>query len=113
MNALHLMVPRRNSWTPKVVRASAVTGFNLERVWETVELYFTKLQESGEWDGLRAAQQEKWMWREVTNLLLTRLNRDPTVREFALTLQADVVNGVVPPGIAAEQVVDKFLSSYR
>ncbi|KAJ2413277.1 hypothetical protein GGF41_005980 [Coemansia sp. RSA 2531] len=113
MNALHLMVPRRNSWTPKVVRASAVTGFNLERVWETVELYFTKLRESGEWDSLRAAQQEKWMWREVTNLLLTRLNRDPQVRKFAQTLEADVINGMVPPGIAAEQIVDKFLSVYR
>ncbi|KAJ1943333.1 hypothetical protein EC988_006259, partial [Linderina pennispora] len=63
-NALHLMIPRRKSWNPKVVRASAVTGFNLERVWSTIETYFKKLGESGEWDGLRAEQQEKWMWRE-------------------------------------------------
>ncbi|KAJ2910670.1 hypothetical protein GGI21_000647, partial [Coemansia aciculifera] len=113
MNALHLMIPRRSSWTPKVVRASAVTGYNLERVWETVELYFAKLRESGEWDDLRAAQQEKWMWREVTNLLMARLNSDPQVRKFAQTLQADVIGGVVPPGIAAEQIVDKFLSMQR
>ncbi|KAJ1997425.1 hypothetical protein GGI04_005411 [Coemansia thaxteri] len=113
MNALHLMIPRRSSWSPKVVRASAITGYNLDRVWETVELYFTKLRESGEWDALRAAQQEKWMWREVSNLLLARLNRDPQVRLLAQTLEADVIGGAVPPGIAAEQIVDRFLSSAR
>ncbi|KAJ1836772.1 hypothetical protein LPJ73_007619, partial [Coemansia sp. RSA 2703] len=35
-NALHLMVPRRTAWAPKCLRASAVTGYNLERVWDTV-----------------------------------------------------------------------------
>ncbi|ORX67230.1 ArgK-domain-containing protein [Linderina pennispora] len=106
-NALHLMIPRRKSWNPKVVRASAVTGFNLERVWSTIETYFKKLGESGEWDGLRAEQQEKWMWREVTNLLLSRLNRDPETRFFAKSLESDVVSGQLPPGVAAEQIVDQ------
>ncbi|KAJ1930502.1 hypothetical protein EC988_010035, partial [Linderina pennispora] len=55
--------------------------------------------------------QEKWMWREVTNLLLGRLNRDPETRFFAKSLESYVVSGQLPPGVAAEQIVDQFLSS--
>ncbi|KAJ1966208.1 hypothetical protein GGI12_000230 [Dipsacomyces acuminosporus] len=112
-NALHLMLPRRPCWTPKVVRASAVTGFNLERVWSTIELYFSKLNESGEWDALRSEQQSKWMWREVTNLLMHRIQRDPVARALAKSLEADVIGGKLPPGIAAEQIVGKFLSTSK
>ncbi|KAJ1931730.1 hypothetical protein GGF37_007292, partial [Kickxella alabastrina] len=111
-NALHLMIPRRKSWTPKCLRASAATGYNLERVWGSIEKYFEGLRESGEWDGLRAAQQEKWMWREVNHLLMGRINADEAVRAFAKSLEENVRSGEIPPGIAAERVVDKFLSSY-
>ncbi|KAJ1893869.1 hypothetical protein LPJ66_005514 [Kickxella alabastrina] len=111
-NALHLMIPRRKSWTPKCLRASAATGYNLERVWGSIEKYFEGLRESGEWDGLRAAQQEKWMWREVNHLLMGRINADEAVRAFAKSLEENVWSGEIPPGIAAERVVDKFLSSY-
>ncbi|KAI8321933.1 ArgK protein [Martensiomyces pterosporus] len=113
MNALHLMLPRRSCWTPKVVRASAVTGFNLERVWSTIETYFEKLRESDEWDSLRSEQQSKWMWREVTNLLMMRINRDPQAKELARSLEKDVISGKLPPGIAAEQIVSRFLSASK
>ncbi|KAJ1891554.1 hypothetical protein LPJ81_005724, partial [Coemansia sp. IMI 209127] len=64
MNALHLMVPRKATWTPKAIRASAVTGHNLDRVWDSIQRYFNVLDESGEWDALRREQQQRWMWRE-------------------------------------------------
>ncbi|KAJ1879808.1 hypothetical protein LPJ57_002630 [Coemansia sp. RSA 486] len=111
-NALHLMVPRRSSWSPKCIRASAVTGYNLDRVWSTIEKYFDGLRISGEWDKLRAGQQSKWMWREVHNLLMARINHDPGTRGFADTMAVNVADGSVPPGVAAEQIVDRFLDSH-
>ncbi|KAJ2291724.1 hypothetical protein IW141_002464 [Coemansia sp. RSA 355] len=111
VNALHLMIPRRESWSPKVVRASAATGYNLDRVWSTVLHYFDKLEKSGEWDALRADQRRKWMWREVSHLLLARLDRNPASHKIAQLLEADVLNGSIPAGVAAEQIVSKFLSN--
>ncbi|KAJ2307766.1 hypothetical protein IWW54_004285 [Coemansia sp. RSA 2705] len=111
LNALHLMIPRRASWCPKVVRASAATGHNLDRVWSTVLHYFDVLARSGEWDALRAAQRQKWMWREVSHLLLAKLDRDAKTRAFAKSLEADVLDGAIPPGVAAEQIVSGFLKS--
>ncbi|KAJ2774878.1 hypothetical protein IWQ56_000380 [Coemansia nantahalensis] len=111
VNALHLMLPRRQSWTPKVLRASATTGHNLDRVWATVERFFEGLRSSGEWDALRAEQQRKWMWREVSHLLVAALERNPDVRSFARALEADVLRGTAAPGAAAELIVDRFLSS--
>ncbi|KAJ2446670.1 hypothetical protein IWW46_000771 [Coemansia sp. RSA 2440] len=111
VNALHLMIPRRESWSPKVVRASAATGYNLDRVWSTVLHYFDKLEKSGEWDALRADQRRKWMWREVSHLLLARLDRNPASHKTAQLLEADVLNGSIPAGVAAEQIVSKFLSN--
>ncbi|KAJ1723258.1 hypothetical protein LPJ61_005842 [Coemansia biformis] len=113
LNALHLMLPRRPSWTPKVVRASATTGHNLDRVWSTVLRFFDELRASGEWDKLRAEQQRKWMWREVSHLLLAALDRDPAVRACARSLEAGVLGGTVAPSAAAEQIVDRFLVPRR
>ncbi|KAJ2373024.1 hypothetical protein IW150_003825 [Coemansia sp. RSA 2607] len=107
-NALHLMVPRRTAWAPKCLRASAVTGYNLERVWDTVLRYFDGLGD--EWDTLRAEQREKWMWREVRDLLMTRIHKDEGTRLFAESLKADVLAGSVSPGVAADQIVERFLS---
>ncbi|KAJ2777610.1 hypothetical protein GGI15_004446 [Coemansia interrupta] len=107
-NALHLMVPRRPAWTPKCLRASAVTGYNLERVWDTVLKYFDGL--GHEWDALRAEQREKWMWREVHDLLMARIRRDEGTRLFAESLKADVLAGGVSPGVAAELIVERFIS---
>ncbi|KAJ2156945.1 hypothetical protein GGF46_004839 [Coemansia sp. RSA 552] len=109
-NALHLMVPRSPAWNPKVLRASAATGFNLDRVWTTILHYFDSLDKSGGWDALRAGQRQKWMWREVSHLLLSRLDRDPATHALAKSLEADMQRGSAPPGVAAEQIVDSFLS---
>ncbi|KAI9502308.1 hypothetical protein GGI25_006128 [Coemansia spiralis] len=111
MTALHMMVPRRPTWTPKAVRASAVTGHNLDRVWDNIQRYFTVFEESGEWDALRREQQQKWMWREVSNLLISKLGKDTKTKEYAKVLEADVLDGSLPPSVAAEQVVAKFLES--
>ncbi|KAJ2773575.1 hypothetical protein IWQ57_001233, partial [Coemansia nantahalensis] len=73
--------------------------------------FFEGLRSSGEWDALRAEQQRKWMWREVSHLLVAALERNPDVRSFARALEADVLRGTAAPGAAAELIVDRFLSS--
>ncbi|KAJ2516621.1 hypothetical protein GGI11_003399 [Coemansia sp. RSA 2049] len=113
MNALHLMVPRRSTWTPKAIRASATTGHNLDRIWDTVQRYFAMLDTTGQWDVLRTEQQQKWMWREVTSLLLGALERNPKTKEYSRTLEAEVSAGRLPPTVAAEQIVAAFLSSFE
>ncbi|KAJ2781515.1 hypothetical protein H4R18_002841 [Coemansia javaensis] len=110
-NALHLMLPRRPAWTPKVLRASAATGHNLDRVWATVLRYFDALRATGDWDALRAEQRRKWMWREVTHQLRAALDRDPAARACAQSLEADVLAGAVPPGAAADHIVARFLAN--
>ncbi|KAJ2088204.1 hypothetical protein IW138_004376 [Coemansia sp. RSA 986] len=112
MNALHLMIPRKATWTPKAIRASAVTGHNLDRVWDSIQRYFKVLDESGEWSALRREQQKKWMWREVTNLLLNWLEKNPETKEYSNMLEAEVASGRLPPAVAAEQIVTSFLNSF-
>ncbi|KAJ2648807.1 hypothetical protein IWW40_003607 [Coemansia sp. RSA 1250] len=108
-SSLRLLLPRRSFWSPKCIRASAVTKFNLDRVWSTILFYFEKLQESGEWDAMRAGQRQKWMWQQVSHLLLERLRCHQETQSFAQSLEQSVLSGSLPSGVAAEQIVDRFL----
>src|SRR3954469_22841568 len=62
--ALHLVRPRSQAWTPRVLTCSALTGTGIQEVWDAVVEFREAV--STELPALRAAQSREWMWSEVT-----------------------------------------------
>ena len=67
------------------------------------------LSESGELDRRRRDQRVSWMWSLVRDQLLDRLRDSGELRDLAPRLEADVRDGAVTPGLAAQRLVDAFL----
>ncbi|OMH79454.1 putative GTPase [Zancudomyces culisetae] len=111
LDAMRLIAPKAIEWNPPVVRASAYTGYNLERVYDTINTYFQKINESNRWDDIRKTQQSHWMWREVKNLIFERLHQNKEVKSLAKDLEKGVADGTIAPTIAAYAIFEKFVGS--
>ncbi|MSO79800.1 MAG: methylmalonyl Co-A mutase-associated GTPase MeaB [Acidimicrobiia bacterium] len=107
-NALHLIRPKTPPWAPTVVLCSALEGRGIDECWAAVEEHHRVLDGAGMLGERRAEQAKAWMWSELSAGLLERLHLDPAAAAAAARLEADVVAGLVPPTVAAEQVLEAF-----
>jgi len=107
--ALHLMRPKSRNWTPRVLTASALTEKGLDAVWDQITGYRDALTQAGEFTTNRAEQARAWMWSEIDDRLKDRFraaNRDAVAAH-----EAAVVEGRMPPGKAARELLDLFLGT--
>lgn len=104
-HALHLVRPRSDAWSPRVLRCSALVGTGISEVWDTVVAHREAVRESGDLDARRREQARAWMWSEVTDTLLDDLRRRPGMRELVADVEARVVAGELTPTAAAQRVL--------
>lgn len=107
--ALRLIGEPENGWVPPVVTCSATEGTGLEEIWALVDRHQRMLRDSGTLQRRRHDQQVLWMWSMVRDRLLDRMQDDPALGALAPRLESEVRAGTLPPGLAAEQLVDAFL----
>jgi LAO/AO transport system kinase len=107
--ALRLLGRPEDGWSTPVVTCSALTGNGLSEVWSLVESHQRMLRDSGELDRRRRDQRVSWMWSLVRDQLLDRLRDSGELNALAPQLEADVRDGAITPGLAAQRLVDAFL----
>ena len=107
--ALRLLGRPEDGWSTPVVTCSALTGNGLGEVWSLVESHQRMLRDSGELDRRRRDQRVSWMWSLVRDQLLDRLRDSGELNALAPQLEADVRDGTLTPGLAAQRLVDAFL----
>ena len=107
--ALRLLGRPEDGWSTPVVTCSALTGDGLPEVWSLVESHQRMLLDSGELDRRRRDQRVSWMWSLVRDQLLDRLRDSGDLNALAPELEADVRDGTITPGLAAQRLVDAFL----
>ncbi len=110
-NALHLIRPRFNEWTPEVTLVSSINKHGMDDVWDAAMRYHEAIKATGAFEDRRAGQATRWMWSEVEESLLSALKNDPAAGALALDLEADVANGALSPAIAAKRVLAEFLKN--
>jgi len=107
--ALHLMRPKQDCWTAKVVLASALKEEGLEAVWHHVQEFEKAMKESGSLKELRSDQAGAWMWSEIHDQLMDAF-KDSHLDKLHETEKA-VKAGLKPPTAAAREMLDIFLSN--
>ncbi|MDQ1383488.1 MAG: GTPase [Actinomycetota bacterium] len=107
-NALHLLRPRTDGWSARVLSCSALIGEGIGEVWAAVEEFMELARTSGGLVARRGEQARDWMWSEVSETLLERLRADPRVRADVNGLEAEVVHGRTSPTAAARQLLERL-----
>jgi len=104
--ALHFLSNTKTSWTPQILRCSALEKRGMDKVWESAKKYRKALLDSGEWEEQRQNQTEKWMWSLVEEGLLKSFRNHPNIQKRIPELQKYVNSGKILPTTAARQLLD-------
>lgn len=68
--ALHLLPPHPAGWTPIVDVCSAITGYNLDKVWETIQKYINLVKQNAYFEKNRQNQEAQ----RIYDYLIEELN---------------------------------------
>jgi LAO/AO transport system kinase len=108
-HALAILRPRgEDSWTPKVVTSSGLTGDGLDEIWAIIEEHHAVVSTNGELDRRRQKQLLGWMWSLVDEGLRSTVREHPRVAETLADLENDVLEGRMTPTAAAENILSTF-----
>ena len=105
-HALRLVRPERSGWTPTAEACSAATGAGIAEAWALVERFRRKTGGKA-LDRRRADQAVSHLWREVNELLRSRIARRPRLARASSELERRVVAGELSPGQAARRLVEE------
>jgi len=103
--ALHLMRPKSAHWSARVELASALKSEGLDVIWKAVQEFHSIMKETGELEDRRAAQAKTWMWTELREGLLGKLDRHPEAKRLIPELESQVAGGSLTPTAAATQLL--------
>ncbi len=106
--ALHLLPSSKNSWTPQILRCSALEKRGMDKIWDSVKSFSKALQNSGEWEKQRRKQTGKWMWSLVEEGLLTNFRNHPDLQKQIPELEKEVESGKMLPTTAARKLLDSW-----
>ena len=113
VSALKLIRPRCGDiWRPRVMPVSSIDGgLGIEELWKAIMEYRTSMLTSGLFYETRAKQRSKWLWRLVREGVVDRVKGSRGLIDIVQGLERGVLEGVVSPGRAADQIIERFLRS--
>ncbi len=104
-NALHILKPQSETWSPPVLTISAYDNRNLDTLWDHVSDYRDKLGKSGEFSERRQGQAVAWMRDMIEDRLLAALKANPNVAAKLPQIEKDVRDGKLLPTRAVDQIL--------
>ncbi len=110
-SALHFMPSRFSSWQPAVMACSSLQRQGIDEVWQQVEAFRSAVTEAGELLQNRKSQARSWMWNETAEALIADLKDHPQVRSLVPELEEAVIEGRLPPTVAAQRLIEHYKTS--
>ncbi len=109
-NALHLFPKTESGWEPKVLTYSGFYGMGIEEIWEMIQAYKSFVVETGFFTLKRQSQAKWWMQETVQEILRRSFYEHQDVRKLYPQLEDKVLKDQVSSFIAAQQLIDTYLS---
>ncbi|MGK5114162.1 methylmalonyl Co-A mutase-associated GTPase MeaB [Geodermatophilus sp. CPCC 205506] len=109
--AIRMLRGHGEDWEVPVLTCAGLTGQGLDVVWAALVEHQDRRRASGALEEQRRTQQVRWTWQLVRGELEHRLRAHPGVRSSAPELEKAVLAGELTPALAAQQLLETFLSA--
>ena len=106
--AMHLMRPKHEGLSPKVLTVSSVEGANIAEAWKEMAAIHAALAKDGRLERLRAEQFRRWFWSEVQSVVSETILGDDKLAREASQLEDAIAKGRALPTAAARALVKSF-----
>jgi LAO/AO transport system kinase len=105
---LHFLMPATKGWETKAYTCSALYGNGILEIWEIVQLFVNKTNESGTYTKRRQAQSKEWLFAMITERLENSFFQQPEIKQFLPFLQTAVMKGETTVSNAVEILFQKY-----
>ena len=112
-NALHYFAPAESQWETKVEICSALTGFNINKVWEMIQEFAAFSKESGFFTVNRAKQEKRRMHQSIAEKLHSSFYENPQIKKTIAVYEKQIDAAAINPYKAAQEIFKQFLSSQK
>ena len=92
----------------EVVTCSALLRHGIDAVWQAVERCYTRRLNDGTLGQRRSQQNLSWLWSLVEQQLRQAIRSHVKVKHIRRDLEREVIAGVLPPEVAARQILEAF-----
>lgn len=105
-NALHLYPATPSGWQPKVGYCSALTGENVDKVWEIINEYITHIKENGYFESYRTEQEIQRLHETIEQLLKDHFYNNTDIQQHLQKLEKQVAQKKISAYSAAEKLLN-------
>lgn len=103
--ALSLLRPRSDHWTPPVVTCSAHDPDSIDNIWCIISQYIERLTNSGKLEAKRSRQATAWMMAVLDQEMINRFCDNPRVVRKLEDVMQSIKNGEITPDLAARKLL--------
>jgi len=103
--ALHYLAPATEGWMTRAYSGSAYTGDGIPKIWDVIEDFRAKTNESGVFAVRRKEQTREWLHTMVEEQLKTFFFNHPNVQAILPDIEDAVMNGAKPATSAARELL--------
>lgn len=109
--ALHYLAPSTEGWKTRAHTCSSLTGEGIAEIWSVIENFRQITTESGVFEKRRRKQVLDWVYSMVEEHLRQSFFNHLGVQNIRADIEHDVVQGQIPPTVAAQELIKKYQDS--
>ncbi len=106
--ALHYLAPATKGWHTRAYTCSAAHGEGIEAIWQVIGDFRQQTTASGVFEKRRQQQTLDWVYSMVEEHLRASFFNHAGVGSIRSEIEEAVVNGHIPPTVAAQQLIHKY-----
>jgi LAO/AO transport system kinase len=106
--ALHYLAPATKGWRTQAYTCSSIHGEGIDTIWQVIEDFRQQITASGVFEQRRQRQTLEWVYNMVEEHLRASFFNHAGVDSIRAEIEEAVVNGHIPPTVAAQQLIHKY-----
>jgi LAO/AO transport system kinase len=107
-SALRLLRPLTRHWAREVISVSSTIPSGMGAVWSAIERHQAAMRAAGERDARRHGQAYAALWADLSDQLVTALQRHPVVLAELATIESGVRAGTITPMAGTRRLIQLF-----
>ncbi|MCB1919420.1 MAG: methylmalonyl Co-A mutase-associated GTPase MeaB [Candidatus Competibacteraceae bacterium] len=110
--ALHFLAPATEGWRTKAYSCSSRSGEGIDAIWSVIQQFREQTTGSGVFEKRRQRQTLDWVYSMVEEHLRASFFNHAGVDSIRAEIEEAVINGHIPPTVAAQQLIHKYEGRY-